>query len=137
MPSLTPLDATHHKSIVCERGDDIHNINFTVGQLLQSIFNLRSRVTASLAEQERSRVESVVLQGKQTFDKFRKKYQPIMLGKNEKVLTSEEAYWIFFALSGSDFDKSVQMADDMTKSLQHLEEIVIFLETKQRNVGLG
>jgi hypothetical protein len=100
MPILTPLDGTRHNSIVREHADDIHNINFTVEQILHKPFRLRSRMTASLAEKERLRMEGVGFQGKQTFDKFRKKYQPSTPEKNEKVLTFEEVYCIFFALSG-------------------------------------
>jgi hypothetical protein len=132
MPGLSPLDATRHHSIVREHADDIHNINFTVAQTLRNASRLRSTLNASLQEIDRSRVDGVLSESKQTFDKFKKKYQPTTPGKDEKALTAEEAYWIFFSLSGSDFDKSVKMAEDMTKVLRGLEEILIFLEEKRR-----
>jgi len=135
MAGFTPLDATRHHSIVREHANDIHNINFTVAQALQMSSNLCSEQGASLQENDRSQIKTVMVQTKQNFEKFRTKYQPMTPARDEKVLTSQEAYWVFFALSGSDFDKSVKMADEMTKSLEQVEDIVKFLEWKQRNTG--
>lgn len=136
MPSLSPLDATRHHSMVRQRADDIHNINFTVDRISRRVSSsLSSHVAASLSEKDRARVDRVMMQGKQTFDKFKKKYQPRTPAQEERVLTFDEAYWVFFALSGSDFDKSVQMADDMTRCLQQLEEIAMFLEKKRRSIS--
>ena len=134
MPSLSPLDATRHHSMVRQRADDIHNINFTVDRISRRVSSLSSKVAASLPEKDRARVDRVMMQGKQTFDKFKKKYQPRTPAQEEKVLTFDEAYWVVFALSGSDFDKSVQMADDMTRCLQQLEETVMFLEKKRKSI---
>jgi hypothetical protein len=128
--SLTPLDATRHKSLVREHAADIHNVNFTVAEIWKKSADLCSKFGSRLSESDQSRVENIMKQSRQTFDKFGRKYQPSTPAKDEKLLTSEEAYWVFFAFSGSDFDKSVQMADELTKALEQLVEMVNYLEDK-------
>ena len=108
MSVLTPLGATRDNSKVREHADDIHNINFTADQRLQKTSILRSRIAAILTENDR--LHTVIrssCKAKQTFGKLRKKYQPSTPEKSERVLTPKKTYWIFFALSGMDFDKSV------------------------------